>query len=121
MQSFLMLFYILDQGYDQCKKDNLLDDDLGIFLGKISPELCGNGKPIDEAVLIDWEKMNKLEVVDMNNIREKIYSFLEYYEQELDYNFSETKQWLLTKTDKMTVRKAYENSRLMYVKYQYTN
>ena len=36
MQSFLMFFYILDQCYEQCP-----ENDLGGFLGSISPEkLC---------------------------------------------------------------------------------
>lgn len=38
MQSFLILFYILDRRFNQCK-----EDDLGGFLGAISPELCGDG------------------------------------------------------------------------------
>lgn len=33
MQSFLIFFYILDQGYNKCKNDGL-----GSFLGVISPE-----------------------------------------------------------------------------------
>ena len=94
---------------------------MGIFLGKISPELWANGQPIDGAVFNDWEKMNKLEAVDMNNIMERVNTFLEYYEKELDYNFSETRKWLLATTDEKIVKKAYENSQLMYAKYQYTD
>ena len=41
MQSFLMFFYILDQCYDQCP-----ENDLGGFLGSISPELWEDGKPM---------------------------------------------------------------------------
>ena len=42
MRSFLMLYFILDQGYSKCE-----DDDLGAFLGIISPELWDDGWPID--------------------------------------------------------------------------
>ena len=38
MQSFLMFFYILDQCYEQCP-----ENDLGGFLGSISPELWEDG------------------------------------------------------------------------------
>ena len=50
MQSFLMFFYILDQCYEQCP-----ENDLGGFLGSISPELWGDGKPMDKAVYNDWK------------------------------------------------------------------
>ena len=41
-------FYILDQSYGQCK-----EDDLGGFLGAISPELWGDGQPVDIAIFYD--------------------------------------------------------------------
>ena len=44
----LDFFYILDQGYNQCKKD-----DLGGFLGAISPELWEDGQPADKAIFND--------------------------------------------------------------------
>lgn len=116
MQSFLIFFYILDQGYNKCK-----NDDLGGFLGAISPELQEDGQPIDKAVFNDWEKISKPEAVDMDNIMGKTYAFLEYYEQEFGYNFSETKQWLLTIANETIVEKAYDESRLMYQKFQYAN
>lgn len=116
MQSFLMFFYILDQGYNECK-----DDDLGGFLGAISPEIWEDGQPIDQAVFNDWEKINHDKAVNMNNIVEKICIFLEYYEQEFGYNFSETKRWLLTSVNESIVRKAYDKSQLMYQKFQYAD
>ena len=45
MQSFLIFFYILDQGYSECQ-----EDDLGGFLGVISPELWADGKPMDKSI-----------------------------------------------------------------------
>lgn len=114
MQSFLILFYILDQGFNQCK-----DDDLGGFLGAISPELCGDGQPVDKAIFNDWEKMSNSESIDIHNIMEKVYTFLGYYEQEFGYDFSETKQWILTIDDEAIVEKAYDEAQLMYQKFQY--
>lgn len=50
MQSFLTFFYILDQCYEICP-----ENDLGGFLGAISPELWADGRPIDQAVYHDWK------------------------------------------------------------------
>ena len=116
MQSFLIFFYILDQGYNQCK-----EDDLGGFLGAISPELWGDGQPADKAIFNDWQKISNPKAVDVNNIVERIYTFLGYYEQEFGFNFSETKQWLLQATKESVVRKAYDKAQLMYQKFQYDN
>lgn len=48
----------------------------------------------------------------MHNVMEKMYAFLGYYEQKLGYDFSETKQWLLTVDDEAIVKKAYDKSQL---------
>lgn len=114
MQSFLIFFYILDQAYHQCK-----EDDLGGFLGAISPELWEDGRPIDKAILNDWQKISNPETVDVNNIIERAYAFLGYYEQEFGFNFSKTKQWLLTTANKAVVEKAYDETQLLYQKFQY--
>lgn len=113
MLTFLVLFYILDQGYDYCKED------LGGFLGAISPELWEDGQPADKAVLCDWQKITVSEKVDLSNIIEKGYDFLGYYEQEFGFDFSTTKQWLLTITNKSMVEKAYVKAQIMYQKYHY--
>lgn len=62
------VFYILDQGYNECK-----NDDLGGFLGAISPEIWEDGQPIDQAVFKDWEKMNHDKAINMDNIARKYY------------------------------------------------
>ncbi len=116
MQSFLIFFYILDQGYNQCK-----EDDLGGFLGAISPELWEDGQPADKAIFIDWQKISDPKTINANNIMEKAYTFLGYYEQEFGFNFSEIRQWLLKTTNKTIVEKAYNEAQLMYQKFQYDN
>lgn len=117
MQSFLIMFYILDQCYDQSGKD----EHLGGFLGMISPELWGDGCPIDQVVFNDWTEMSKPETMDRNNILDRIYSFLEYYEKEEGFAFPETKHWLLTMADEIIIEKACEKSHFMYQKYGYTD
>lgn len=116
MQSFLIFFYILDQGYDQCK-----EDDLGGFLGAISPELWEDGKPVDKAIFNDWQKMSNAETINENNIIERIYDFLKYYEEKFGFNFSKTMQWLLIMANKAVIEKAYDEAQIMYQRFHYDN
>ena len=116
MQIFLIFFYILDQCYDQYK-----EDDLGEFLGAISPEIWDDGQPSDKSIFDDWQKNNLSEKVDAGNIIEKIYHFIDYYEREFDLDFSKTKQWLLAVTDKTIIKKAYEKAQVMNEKFHYDN
>lgn len=85
MQSFLMLFYILDQCYAQCQ-----EDDLGGFLGAISPELWEDGNPMDKAVYIDWKNKINSSILNNQNIIKAICCFLEDYERKYHYNFKKT-------------------------------
>lgn len=114
MQSFLIFFYILDQGYSQCQ-----EDDLGGFLGVISPELWADGKPMDKSIYDDWLKISNPDTIDTNNIIERAHSFLEYYEKKFGYNFSQTKQWIKLLTNKEIIEKAYTGAKIMYEKFYY--
>lgn len=116
MQSFLIFFYILNQSYDPCKKD-----DIGGFLGAISPELWEDGQPVDKAIFYDWQKFSNPKTVDKTNIMERIYIFLEYYEKEFGFDFSETKQWFLNIENEAVIEKAYDYTELMYQKFRYDN
>ena len=111
---FLPFFFILDQGYGECK-----EDDLGGFLGAISPELWGDGKPIDRAILHEWNSFCGKEMICEYNLVKKVYDFLELYEKFYGYDFSKIKQWLISKANEAVVRKAFEKSRIMQQKYQY--
>lgn len=114
-RTMMLFLYILDQAYDQCK-----EDDLGEFLGAISPEIWDDGQPVDKSIFDDWQKTNLTGKVDVGNITEKVYAFLAYYEQEFELDFSKTKQWLLT-TNKAIVEKTYDKDQAMYQKLQYDN
>ena len=85
MQSFLMFFYILDQCYEKHQTD-----DLGGFLGSISPELWEDGKPMDQAVYNDWINRNNIIAINNENIVNAVCIFLEYYQIEFGYDFSKT-------------------------------
>ena len=90
-KSFLLFFYLLDQCYDICK-----EDDLGGFLGAISPELLFDGIPADLAILADWEEFNHSISIDDENIIQRAYDFLNSYESQFGFNFYKTKNLLLS-------------------------
>lgn len=52
---------------------------------------------------------------------ERIYNFLVYYEKEFGFDFSETKQWLISIENEAVIEKAYHNTQLMYQKFRYDN
>lgn len=116
MQSFLIFFYILDQGYSECQ-----EDDLGGFLGAISPELWADGQPMDKSIFNDWIKISNPETVDAGNIIKRTYDFLVHYESAFGFNFSQARQWLLLSANKEIIEKAYDKAKIMYQKFCYDN
>lgn len=109
-----MFFYVLDQIYEECKEDNL-----GGFLGVISPELFLDALPMDRAILIDWMNFNDAEEVSKENIIKRAFDFLSYCEERFGDNFSQAKTELMNNMgNKEIVDKAYELSQIMYEKYE---
>ena len=116
MESFLMMFYILDQCFDYSSEESL-----GGLLGAISPELWEDGYPADRAILFDWESISPPETITTQNIAKRICDFLEHYEKQFGFSFSQTKQQLLLqKTDEFVV-KAVKRTAEMYEKFEYMN
>ena len=116
MQSFLMLFFVLDQCFDDYPEDSL-----GALLGTISPELWDDGQPADKAVLLDWVSVCNPQTITEQNIVQKIRCFLEHYEAQFGFHFSKTKCWLASHDTERTVKKATEKTAEMYKKFRYTN
>ena len=114
MQSFLIFFYILEQCYEQCQ-----EDDLGGFLGAISPEFWLDGQPMDKAILNEWKEINNLDVVNERNIIEKTYTFLEYYEKQFGFKFTKAKQWLTLLSSQSVLEEAILKTQEMYKKFNY--
>ena len=114
MQSFLMFFYILDQCYGLYP-----EDDLGSFLGAVSPELWGDGKPMDKAVYQDWQDRNQMDCLNDQNIVKAVLDFLSYYQEKFGLDFSRTKLMLQKHADNGLVRKAADKTEMMYQKYKY--
>ncbi len=116
MQSFLMLFYILDQCYDDCPEESL-----GGLLGAISPELWSDGQPADKAMLLDWVDFCRGETVNAKNIVQKISGFLEHYEKRFGFDFVQTKRWLTLQISKTVVETATEKAAETYRRFGYVN
>ena len=114
MQSFLMFFYILDQCYEQCP-----ENDLGGFLGSISPELWGDGRPMDKAVYDDWKERNDTALLNSQNIIDATLDFLKYYQTKFGFHFPKT-QSILENTNRIEMlEKAAVKTDWMYQKYGY--
>ena len=114
METFLVFFYILDLGYEYCK-----GDDLGGFLGSISPELWEDGYPADMAILDDWNRFEPQKKINKLNIINEIYDFLNDYEKEFGYDFHETRLWLVNEVDDEIVEKAIAKSKIMMQRHEY--
>lgn len=114
MQSFLMFFYILDQCYEQCP-----ENDLGGFLGAISPELWEDGKPMDKAVYNDWKERNDVALLNSQNIADAVLDFLRFYQTKFGFNFSKTQIILDDIVDGEMLKKAIDKTDLMYQRYNY--
>ena len=108
MDSFLIFFYILEQCYKMCN-----EDDLGGFLGSISPELWDDGKPMDMAVYNDWQTQNpNIEIQGKSDLKQ-IYDFLESYEKKFGYNFLQTKKTLIKNITNIMIQDAKRNAKNM--------
>ncbi len=116
MQSFLIFFYILDQCYEQCE-----EDDLGGFLGAISPEIWEDGQPMDKSIFEDWQKISNPPTVNEHNVVKKTYDFLNYYEKQFGFKFSKTKQWLIMLDNQEVVENAILKTQVMYDKFNYNS
>lgn len=114
LQSFLVFFYILDQYYDQCQ-----EEELGGFLGMISPEVWGDGRPADESIFTDWKKIYNPLAINEQDIVKRAYDFLCYYERQFGFKFPKTKQWLITMDNQTIVENAMVKAQEMYKKYNY--
>ena len=114
MQSFLMFFYILDQCYEQCP-----ENDLGGFLGAISPELWEDGKPMDKAVYNDWKDRNDVALLNNQNIISATLDFLQFYQTKFGFDFSKTQSILENTGESEMLEKAATKTDLMYKKHNY--
>ena len=114
MQSFLMFFYILDQCYEQCP-----ENDMGVFLGVVSPELWEDGKPMDKAVYNDWQDQNEVALLNNKNIKNATINFLKYYQTKSGLNFSKTISIIQNTANEEMIDNAINRTNMMYLKHGY--
>lgn len=114
MYSFLMFFYILEQCYEQFQ-----GGEFSAFLSSISPELWEDGMPMNMTVYYDWENRNDTKSLDDSNIMSTVYSFLDFYEKQMSYDFSKVKVLLKNMPEAETVKKAKDKADFMFQKHPY--
>jgi hypothetical protein len=113
MKGFLVMYFILKQCYELCGEESL-----GIFLGEISPELWGNGMPIDRALLDDWISFFENRSMQKDCFTAAIRIFLCQYEGEGGFDFSHTKRLLPDIPQRIYDHAVLEMKR-MYSSFQY--
>lgn len=114
IKTFLMFYYILDQCYEVYP-----EDDFGGFLGSISPEMWGDGMPVDMGILDEWNDFCNEAIIDASNILSYVYGFMEYYECNYGFDFSNIKKWIKHEADKEVVQIALKRANEKFLKHDY--
>ena len=89
MYYFLICFYVLDHCFwsHTDRYGMMHTDDLGVLLGEMDPDLMSDGRPIDEAVLEDWNRIFDHVPESDSDWIDIIDNFLDYYEKNDGFNF----------------------------------
>ena len=87
MYYFLVCFYILDYCFFSNREEMIKNDDLGLLLGTMDPEMLTDGTPVDPAVLDDWNSFFKQVPSNDHEFIEVIDSFLDHYEKNEGFDF----------------------------------
>lgn len=105
VQSFFTMFYILDYCFQWDQ-----DDDLGAFLGMISPDIWTNGEPSDIAIYKDWVEYTQSNTIDDVSILSGISNFLGSYMEQYGFNFQHVLQLLPQKISCQDIQDAINKS-----------
>ncbi len=123
MESFLILYHLLEQCYeidpgDKSSEELILSD----FLSDIDPTLWADGRPMDQAIYIDWLKQNEIEHLDLENILPAIQKFITLYENR-GFNFGRAKDILNKPLNDIApmLKKAESFSQNMYKNFSYND
>ena len=87
MYYFLICFYVLDYCFFSNRELMMKNDDLGLLLGTMDPNMLTDGTPVDPAVLDDWNSIFKSVPSSDHEFIDLIDSFLEYYEKNEGFDF----------------------------------
>ena len=115
MESFLMMYFIVDQCY--WKEP---EDPMAIFLGEISPYLLIDGRPFDTSVYKKRKEQVPINKLTDKNIMQYIYPFISGYQKEFgsDTAFQNTLKHLKEVDEKM-IKEAEIKTKEAYNKYHY--
>ena len=113
MYNFLVCFYVLDYCFwSHSDRDGMMNrDDLGGLLGVMNPDMLADGRPMDEAVLTDWNRiLLKTPNSDFEWI-DAVDRFLDYYEKNFGFDFLLARPMLKNKKVLDYVQTAKEKAR----------
>ena len=77
MYYFLICFYVLNYCFFSSRELMMKNDDLGLLLGTMDPDMLTDGTPVDPAVLDDWNSIFKSVPSSDHELIDLIDSFLE--------------------------------------------
>lgn len=89
MYDFLICFYVLDYCFFENRINMMKEDDLGVLLGEMDPNMTEDGMPIDRAVLDDWNYIVQISIEPSNDTEfiTLIDNFLKFYEENEGFSF----------------------------------
>ena len=119
MYYFLVCFYILDYCFFSNREEMIKNDDLGLLLGTMDPEMLTDGTPVDPAVLDDWNSFFKLVPSNDHEFIEVIDSFLDHYEKNEGFDFPYARKVLKQSETLDYVKTAKEKAFETCKKYNY--
>ena len=134
MQSYLLLYYILDKFYwiiHNDKNHELLgppvidsygtDDEeyFSIAVSPMNPELCTDGYPMDPAPMAAWAEITEGQEITAENIEKYIHQFILYYETDIGFDLTRAKKLVSTMIDAELYDEAIKYAEEMYEIYQY--
>lgn len=88
-KEFWLLFLLLDRCYAHCQ-----EDDLGILLGALNPQIWADGLPADRADLAEWEDTHHDDDLRRDAFINRIIAFLQDFGHRYGFDFSRTIAWL---------------------------
>ena len=119
MYYFLVCFYILDYCFFSNREEMIKNDDLGLLLGTMDPEMLTDGTPVDPAVLYDWNSFFKQVPSNDHEFIEVIDSFLDHYEKNEGFDFPYARKVLKQSETLDYVKTAKEKAFETCKKYNY--
>lgn len=84
-KEFWLLFLLLDRCYTHCR-----EDDPGVLLGALNPQIWADGLPADRADLSEWEDTHRDDDLRREVFINRIIGFLQDFGWRYGFDFSRT-------------------------------